>query len=382
MVCESASPGDLPYLLRCLDHTPLTFRLTKDAAPVSGEPEASILAYFKSNPGRTVSDLHSALPTPNEWSYKEARDAAVRLVDRGVLAIAGQVPLERVDLRYERVPTCDLCGSPSDHSKVVLWKHNTPVVKCATCGLLYANPRWKGEHLFGRYHQEYWAGYDYKVQNIECNPAAGEKPWKSHLDNIEVTGKRGRLLDVGCATGEFLVAAKGRGWDTYGVETSPIAAEQARRTTGGSIHTGTLDTVPYQDGYFDAVTLWDVIEHLQSPRNYMEQASRLLKRGGLLGITTPNIRSLAYRLLGREWEAIGPNDHLYYFSPRTLARLLADNGFAVHVMVTWGTSMDVWRQRLHHPALRRFAPWLKAASRPLTDRFLWGDEMFVIARRK
>lgn len=381
-MCEGASPGDQSYLLRCLDHTPLTFRLAKGGSSVSAEPERSILAYFKGNPGRTVSDVHIALSVRYGWSYGDALAAVVRLVDKGVLRVAGQVPLEQVDLRYERVAACDLCGLSSGESKVVLWKHNTPVVRCPGCGLFYANPRWKREHLFGRYHQEYWAGYDYKVQHIECNPAAGEKPWKSHLDNLAITGKGGRLLDVGCATGEFLMAAKGRGWSIHGVETSSAAAEQARRVTGGDIHAGTLDTTSYQDGYFSAITMWDVIEHLQSPRSYIEHASRLLKQGGLLGVTTPNIRSLAYRLLGREWEAIGPNDHLYYFSPRTLARLLTDNGFAIHIMVTWGTSTDVWRQWLRHPALGRLAPWLKTATRSLTDRFLLGDEMFVIARRR
>ena len=80
------------------------------------------------------------------------------------------------------------------------------------------------------------------------------------------------MLDVGCATGEFLAAAKARGWEGYGVETSAIAADYAARTYGVQIHVGALDSVPWPAGWFDAVTLWDVIEHVPSPRRYKVNA--------------------------------------------------------------------------------------------------------------
>ena len=69
------------------------------------------------------------------------------------------MPLPEVDLRYEPVAACAVCQAPSAQHPIVLWKFNTPVVRCDTCGLLYANPRWKDEHLFGSYDPEYWAGY-------------------------------------------------------------------------------------------------------------------------------------------------------------------------------------------------------------------------------
>ncbi len=308
---ESAPPGDTRYLLRELDHTPLRFRLapTQRADSASPEPEASIIAYFADNPGATVSDLHANLPMLAAITYGQVRTFVARLVDTGVLQIAGRVGLEEVDARYERVQACDLCGSPSHGSRTVLWKHNTPVVRCSSCGLLYANPRWKREHLFGRYDHDYWADYDYKVQHMELDHAANERPWKSHLDNLDPSGKErrgpgpGRLLDVGCATGEFLAAARARGWDTYGVEPSPPAAQEAASASGSPIHNGTLDTAAYATSWFDVITMWDVIEHLQSPRAYIEQAARLLKPGGAC-LASPHPTFAAWPT--SSWDGIGP----------------------------------------------------------------------------
>jgi 2-polyprenyl-3-methyl-5-hydroxy-6-metoxy-1,4-benzoquinol methylase len=304
------------------------------------------------------------------------------LANRSILKPCGLVPLEQVDGRYERVATCQVCGASSGEHKIVLWKYNTPVVRCKSCGLYYANPRWKTEHLFSRYTEDYWEEYAGTISHTSVDEATNNAHWSPFLwphDGVRLTN---RLLDVGCATGEFLLAARARHWQVYGVESSPIGAATAARVPGSQVHSGTLDTADYPDSYFDVVTMWDVIEHLQSPRRYLQRISEILRPGGLLSITTPNIRSLSFWLLGVNWSEVGPNDHLYYFTPRTLARLLDECGFSIYTMSTMAVEAVVWRQWLKYQRLHPLAPLLRNLSLPITNRLLLGDELYVIAQRR
>ena len=375
------------FLLRELDRTPYRLcvgpsnRKLRAKDGKDGPPAERIITFVSEHPGATIKEIQDQVPSLSDWSYNKVRALVVQLVGRDVLKVCGTVPLDEVDGRYERVPVCDLCNDPSSEHKTIFWKYNTPVVRCSNCGLLYANPRWKAEHLFGRYTSEYWDQYASAIKETALDQVANQARWDPYLDTLELARKNNRLLDVGCATGEFLLAAKARGWEIYGVETSPVAAEYASRVTGARIHTGTLETTDFADQWFDVVTMWDVIEHLQSPRSYMRQAAKLLRNDGVIGLTTPNIRSLAYLLLNRDWDAIGPNDHLYYFSPRTLEDLLKASGFAVHHMGTTATEVHTWNSWLKPKPLKRLARLLRNVTLPLSLRFLWGDELYVVGRR-
>ena len=376
-----ASAVDEHYILRDLDVTPVCVSCKVGAQPPANRRDQALWTYVAAHPGSTLNDLLTYMPELSGVSYADARAHLVALVTNGHLIVTGQVPLEELDLRYERVALCDVCGASSTDHPIILWKNNTPVVRCTGCGLLYANPRWKATYLFGRYTSEYWTQYAQKIQASAVDPVTNQARWRQQLDSIAAARQTGRLLDVGCASGEFLLAAQACHWTGYGVESSASAADQARRITGGTIHTGTLDTAPYTEGMFDVVTLWDVIEHLQSPRAYVQQIAKLLRPGGLFALTTPNIRSLAFALLGPQWEVVGPNDHLYYFAPRTLARLLVEAGFAIHNMHTLRDSATSWRQWIGVAPLKPLAVPLDVLTRPVVDRFLWGEELYVIARR-
>jgi 2-polyprenyl-3-methyl-5-hydroxy-6-metoxy-1,4-benzoquinol methylase len=135
-------------------------------------------------------------------------------------------------------------------------------------------------------------------------------------------GKKGRLLDVGAATGFFLDLARARGWETAGVEPSDYAAGLGR-AKGLDVRTGTLDAFAADKHSFDAITLWDVIEHVPDPRETMRQVRELLKPGGIVAINTPDADSLWARMMGMQWHLIVPPEHLHLFGTRSLQRLLA-----------------------------------------------------------
>ena len=381
----SASPNDTQYLLRGLDHSLFGFKVNETLAQASDtrtltDAQRGVLDFLRLHPGETATTLFTHVQQFAPHTYHETRNLVITLLDMKLLQVARKAPLEQVDFRYERVAACDVCGSPSNNHPIIIWKHNTPIVRCSTCGLIYANPRWKAEFLFGYYNEDYWEAYEKAVQA----QAAGFQDWQDDTVGwVEPVRKNNRFLDVGCATGLLLSRAKLKGWDVYGLELSPVSAKLARSITGAQIHVGTLDTATYPDGYFDVITLMDVIEHLQSPRAYIERIATLVRPGGMLVVSTPNIHSLAYRLLGPgNWDVVGPNGHLYYFAPRTMARLLHSTGFDIHTMHTSGTTQAVWKKWLRFRGLQWLARFMPALSYPVVKRFLLGDALYVAARRR
>jgi 2-polyprenyl-3-methyl-5-hydroxy-6-metoxy-1,4-benzoquinol methylase len=402
---ESAAPDDQQFLLRGLDHTTVRLQANPSGGirPAPGSLDEAILAFVRTHPTTTVTAIWNNVPAAREQTYNEVRALVLGMLEEQTLAPVGFAPLEEVDGRYERVPACDVCGQSSAGHPILFYKHNTPVVRCTGCGLLYSNPRWKGEHLFGVYGDDYWEDYAERVKHTALDMAANQARWDPNLHVLEGVRQTGRILDVGCATGEFLAAAQARGWEGYGVEVAPQAAAIAEKLYGVRVHVGTLDTAPWPDGWFDAVTLWDVIEHVPSPRAYVERIARLVRPGGMFAVSTPNIRSLTYGLIGRDWWVVGPNAHIYYFAPRTLVRLLSDYGFTTHFLTTqnrplhWRRArrglvplepipdpqvdLTAWQQWLRLRPLQRLAPYLYSATWPLVNRFLLGDSLLLFARK-
>jgi len=150
----------------------------------------------------------------------------------------------------------------------------------------------------------------------------------------EQKGKR--ILDIGCSFGFFLDSARELGWETYGVEISKYASDFARNKLHLNVTTGTINDVSYSDNFFDVITMWDVIEHLGDPVSSLKKIRNLLKPNGILALATPNIQSPLARLTKEKWEQIKPAYHLYYFSPRTLTKLLEESQLLLVKLSTQG----------------------------------------------
>jgi SAM-dependent methyltransferase len=148
------------------------------------------------------------------------------------------------------------------------------------------------------------------------------------LRELEADTPPGRLLDVGCATGDFLAAAQERSWAAQGVELSGHAAAVARRR-GVDVRVGTLRNARFPDASFDVVTMLDVIEHLNDPMAELKEVRRVLRPGGIICVETPNWDSIYRRVLGRRWAALQPRLHLLYFDSTTLREAVGRAGFHV-----------------------------------------------------
>ena len=137
----------------------------------------------------------------------------------------------------------------------------------------------------------------------------------------------GRLLDVGCATGDFLSEMwRQPGWLVLGIEPSPAAGRYAHDQVGLTVVAGTLNDAAFADASFDAVTMWDVLEHVYRPREVIAEAARILRPGGVLVVNHPNTESIDRRLFTRLWVGYELPRHLYLYPPEMLRRLMAEHG--------------------------------------------------------
>jgi len=208
------------------------------------------------------------------------------------------------------------CTSPG-------YGHHAQIVECQHCGLVYANPRWSDEELMAAYTAVEDETY---LQEREGR----ELTFHKHLQAMEqFTGPaNGRaLLDVGAYIGVFVEIAAAAGWQATGVEPSAWAAAEARRR-GLDVLFGTQDAEELQGRQFDVITMWDVIEHVDNPSAEIAKAYNLLKPGGWLVLHTMDVDSLAARVMGARWPWL-MDMHLYYFSQKTMAKMLAQNNFQV-----------------------------------------------------
>jgi SAM-dependent methyltransferase len=184
----------------------------------------------------------------------------------------------------------------------------------------------------------------------------------------------GRVLDVGAGYGFFLAALEEAGYEAHGIELSPHAAAEARRRSRGTVaQQGAEETYPFPDGWFAAVTLLDVIEHLPQFPRALGECRRVLAPGGKLVVITLNAGSLARPLLGRRWAWHQDPTHVHMFSRSSLRRALVEADFAIERQTTESNFCSVGEGN-------RFLKPLRLIGRVVHLPVL-GDSLLAIARR-
>lgn len=220
---------------------------------------------------------------------------------------------------------CNLCGSIKKTTYLTANRYNKQFtyVKCKNCGLIYLSPQPSKRDL----NKYYLNQYDYNC--FLKNREKIIKRAKKELDLINKLVGKGKILDIGCGHGFFLEATKENGWETYGLDISKKAIQYAKNVFNLNVFQGELEGCHFKKESFDAITMWHVLEHTQSPKKTLKLANDLLKRGGLLALKTPNIDSLMARFTGKRWGWLAPPEHLFHFSPKTIKKILEENGFEI-----------------------------------------------------
>ena len=205
------------------------------------------------------------------------------------------------------------------------------VVRCLQCGLLRQDPRPTLETIGFYYPPE----YDPYSIAIEDEPTRWRRfdrrygMWKRRRA-IERHLPGGRLLDVGCATGNFLyeMARSGR-WEVEGVEPSREAASYAQQRMGLKVHVGRLAEAGLPAASFDVVTMWNVLEHLHDPLANLQMVGQLLKPGGLFVFCIPNVEGIEAKACGRYWLGWELPRHLHFYPRSVLESKLDTMGMTV-----------------------------------------------------
>lgn len=295
---------------------------------------------------------------------------------------------------------CNLCGSP--YYKVVysfkgssIGIEHQPVYKiteddsgslplrivsCLKCGLVYVNPQQEKQKICESYQNMVDQGYIGEEQGRRISA-------RIILKKVTKYKRNGKILDIGCATGFLLDEAKKLGWQVYGVELSKWATGFAKEKYNLDIFEGILKDAGFRHNFFDAVVMIDSIEHLADPKKTLEDVRRILKPGGIICISTPNIESFLSKILSAKWWGI-KHSHLYYFSNKTLTNMLDATGFKVlkctsHARVF---SFDYWNKRIkeYNELLFNLFSFISKALF-LHNRLIkinFGDQINVLAQKK
>jgi len=222
----------------------------------------------------------------------------------------------------EHSRNCPLCGGSTIRKKYA--DAQLPVWHCV-CGAVFLSPFPSAEELQVMYHETYYESWGLAAENGDAPRQMKLLTFTARLKKISRFLKTGKALDVGCATGYFLEAAKAAGWEPYGVELSEYSSRLAQKKFGDRIFNGTLEEAHFADETYDLITLSDLLEHIRDIDVFMREVVRILKPSGLLMIVTPNAASLSCRVMGAKWSHYKA-EHLHYFSPVTIKALLKKSG--------------------------------------------------------
>lgn len=250
--------------------------------------------------------------------------------------------------------TCYICGASKSRSLCEI--PTGMIVRCLECDTVYRSAVITGDEYGKLYQNEATMETPFYLANkMALDPTVEPMPtFARGLKRLGELRAPGRLLDVGSSYGAFMVLARGAGWNTLGVELSESPAKFAREERHLNVFTGTVEQAAHPKGYFDAITLWDVVEHFDDPVSTMAEIHRIMAPGGILLIFTINQESLLtavghmlYKLSLNRWKHLMALfydiHHNFFFSPRTITRLLKRSEFEVADIQFGAANVRRWR---------------------------------------
>jgi len=239
-----------------------------------------------------------------------------------------------VEHELEKIKACAICGGESHKKHIEGKDHNVSgrfftISECLECGFRFTNPRPKEEYIYKYYqskdyisHSSTKKGIINKVYHLVRHYQFYKKRSIIHkISNI----KKGKILDIGCGTGDFLKYMHSSGWETDGVETDKGAKLVAEKNIGKKIEKS-LDHIKEEKKY-DVISMWHVLEHVYNTKDYLKKINKLLKKDGVLVVGVPNCASYDAKKYKENWVAYDLPIHLSHFQKNNIKELAKKNSF-------------------------------------------------------
>ena len=300
-------------------------RSTNDPAWMSDEERATAPSTSLTKALSDYIDIDFSAMRPPGFLEKEATQIYTNVtnVDRG----RGWIPNH----------DCPACRS--SRRKVRLERFGRKIMQCLDCDLGYMD-------AFPADVEDVYSHTGYlESQEVNYLKNVDYRKKRFAMERLDMIGRhlkqpatRARLLDVGCGTGWFLEVAKDRGYIVSGVEIGKELAQYTSKKLGATIHTVPLTDLPATE-VFDVITLFDVLEHVNDPRVVLKSLREHLNPGGIGVIFTPNLDSVGITILREFSSLIMPAEHLFYFTPTSLRRMIEETPLDIADFQTKG--MDI-----------------------------------------
>lgn len=229
-----------------------------------------------------------------------------------------------------KITNCPVCEKSEftdyitcvDHT---VTKESFQLVRCNNCGFVLTNPQPEKENLGKYYLSDDYISHSGKANSLidKLYLFLRNKSLKWKLSLLPTS--KGKLLDYGCGTGEFLKICQQNGWEAYGVEPSSVAREKAHKLTNATIKSELQNS----DEKYDVISLWHVLEHVADLNKKITQLTDFLKEEGQLFIAVPNHQSYDAKHYKNLWAGYDVPRHLWHFNQSVMHEILKKNGLTI-----------------------------------------------------
>ncbi len=292
---------------------------------------------------------------------------------------------EPIKDKLEKVSVnCNLCGDINTQILYTIVEDNQifRILKCKSCGLVYTYSRLDNTEI-----REVYSMPEYQSQL--SNEEKLVKTAQNVLKKIQKYKNKGKLLEIGCARGLFIKIAQDIGWIVKGVEVSKGMSSFARDVLCLDVFNGTLEEANFLNDIFDVVVMIHTLEHMPDPLGTLKKIHCILKKGGLVLISVPNMNSFKAKISKEKWTALMPKYHLYHFTPNTLKKMLKCSSFKVLKMETSSPfaiteklqKIGISKKEETKDFISRYFLWLKTFLKFGISILIQGEGLVVYAKK-
>jgi 2-polyprenyl-3-methyl-5-hydroxy-6-metoxy-1,4-benzoquinol methylase len=230
--------------------------------------------------------------------------------------------------------TCNICGN---EVKLKFVAKGFDFLQCKNCSFIQVDFDPSKAELGDIYSDDYFTHAKYK----DISTLNRENKRRLSIAKRFIKDKSKKVLDAGCASGEFLAYAEGS-YDFWGIDISEFAVNEAKKRIPSMAHQlsfGLIEDQDYNENFFDGIIMWDVIEHIKDPLATCKSLLKFIKPGGYLMVSTPNIGAAFAKICGKYWPFITPPEHLSFFNKRSMIQLFEKE---LDAKIEYRTSKGKW----------------------------------------